>query len=96
MTSSVADSEPTLQLADDGTVAVTTGCNNGATTWEHDGDSLTFGMVASTLMACDDDLSVQESAIFAALEATASFEASDSELTLLDSDGETVLVAESS
>ena len=89
----INESDPELTLEADGTASITTGCNNGATTWERDGDDLTFGVVAGTLMACEDDLMEQEQAIFSALEATTSFEVTPGQLTLLDDEGRMVLIA---
>jgi heat shock protein HslJ len=89
----VEGSEPTLTLSDDGEASVSTGCNNGATSWERDGDSISFGVIAGTLMACEEDLMVQQDAIFAALEASETFEVSPDQLTLLDADGNMLLVA---
>jgi len=42
----------TLQFSSDGTVAVQLDCNKGSGTYQVNGSSLTFGAIASTLMAC--------------------------------------------
>jgi heat shock protein HslJ len=93
----VDDTSPTLTFGDDGALALETGCNNGATTWELDGDDLTFGMVASTMMMCAEPEGImdQEQALGLALEATATASLDSGQLTLLDEDGTAVLVAES-
>jgi len=41
-----------LELADDGTVTGTDGCNRITGTWEQDGDQVAFGPWATTRMAC--------------------------------------------
>jgi len=41
-----------LDLADDGTVSGTDGCNRMTGTWEQDGDQVAFGPWATTRMAC--------------------------------------------
>ena len=41
-----------LDLADDGTVSGTDGCNHMTGTWEQDGDQVAFGPWATTRMAC--------------------------------------------
>lgn len=89
----VEGSDPTLTLSEDGQAGVVTGCNQGATSWERDGDDITFGVIAGTLMACEDALMAQEDAIFAALEGAATFEVSPDQLTLLDADDHILLVA---
>ena len=91
--STIVDSDTTLTLEEGGAASVTTGCNSGSTTWERDGSELSFGQIAGTLMACEDDLMQQQDAIFAALESTVSFELSPGQLTLLDDQGHIMLVA---
>jgi len=46
---------PTMQFAEDGTVAVFDGCNRGSGAYTVDGDQLTIGPVGLTRMACGDD-----------------------------------------
>jgi heat shock protein HslJ len=93
ITSVIEGSEPVLTLSDDGEMSVSTGCNDGAGSWERDGDTISFGEIASTMMACEEELSAQQAAIFAALEGAETFEVSPEQLTLLDADGNMVLVA---
>jgi heat shock protein HslJ len=50
-----ADStEPSLELAEDGTLSGTDGCNQLSGQWVENGVELTFENVASTMMACAD------------------------------------------
>ena len=93
ITSVVLGTEPTLTLSADGEMSVSTGCNDGTGTWERDGDTISFGEIASTMMACEEALSAQQDAIFAALGRSESFEVSPNQLTLLDADGKMVLIA---
>ena len=87
--------EPTVTFADDGTLALVTGCNNATGEWEIDGHELTIETGARTMMACDDPPGVteQENALVAALDATARLEIAPGSLTLLDDEGRIVLVA---
>ncbi len=83
----------TLDFAD-GQAEGSAGCNGyfGSVTVED--NSLSFGPIASTEMFCElpDGLMDQELAYLMALSAAASFQVEDDTLTLLDSDGEPVLV----
>lgn len=87
---------PTLTFADDDTVALETGCNNGATSWQLSGDELTFGLIAQTLMACTDPpgIDVQEAALTTALDSTTTVSLDAGTLTLFDDAGTTMIVAE--
>jgi heat shock protein HslJ len=87
--------EPALTFAEDGDLAVDTGCNTGGSDWELDGQDLTVGAVRLTRKACADPPGVmdQEAAIVAALESTATVEITPGSLTLLDGDGRIALTA---
>jgi heat shock protein HslJ len=94
ITTVLVDTEPTITFDEDGNVLVTTGCNSGGTTWERDGNALSFGNdVDTTAMGCEGDLADQEDAIFAAIRATRTFDIAPGQLTLLDGDGHIVLTA---
>ena len=47
------DNAPQLVLGDDGKLSGTDGCNRLMGSWELEGDTVKFGQVASTLMACE-------------------------------------------
>jgi heat shock protein HslJ len=61
---------PKLEVAEDGTVHLDTGCNRGNTTVEAQGDTLTFGPVMTTKMACEKDAAAVEQAVLQALDGT--------------------------
>lgn len=48
-----ANAKPYLELSDDGSVAGSDGCNRMTGNFTVDGDTVTFGQLASTLMACE-------------------------------------------
>jgi heat shock protein HslJ len=75
------DSVPTLTL-DDGTASGFGGCNTFTGGYELDGDSITIGPLAATLMACEDDKSAAEAAYLPALEAADAWAIEDGELVL--------------
>lgn len=89
----VSGSGASLEFRDDGTAGGTTGCNAFNTSYEIDGDALSFGPIMATLAACvDEALSTQESAFLAALDATAGFSIEDHTLRLQNSNGDVVAV----
>lgn len=75
----------------DGKVAGSTGCNTFNGSYTLDGESLSFGPLAITNMACEDALMTQEAAVIAGLEATTSYGIEGTSLELLDDAGEAVL-----
>lgn len=48
------DGQPQLVLDAGGQLSGTDGCNRLMGSWEQDGQSITFGLVATSLMACPD------------------------------------------
>jgi heat shock protein HslJ len=78
---------PTLTLAD-GTASGFAGCNNYTGGYELDGDSIAFGPLASTRMACPNPEMATESAYLAALESVDSWAVADNELVLSAAGGE--------
>lgn len=73
---------------DDGTANGSGGCNTFSGDYTQDGDQLTIGPLATTLVAClDPAVSEQEGTFLAALDATRSFEMADGRLVLSDGDG---------
>ena len=71
--------EPSLVLADDGTLTGTDGCNRLRGGWSADGDTVTFDQVASTRMACE--------GVDTWLSGLATATISGAEMTVLDASG---------
>ncbi len=67
------------------------GCNRFTGSYEEDGESVSFGQLASTRMACLDEVMSAETAYFAALESVSSWSATEGELVLSDSSGQELL-----
>ncbi|MEW6094247.1 MAG: META domain-containing protein [Chloroflexota bacterium] len=79
--------QPSLAFAD-GQASGNASCNGFGGEYTLNGDELTFGALMSTLMACfPEEVMDQESAYFAALAATASFQLEGEMLTLIDEEG---------
>jgi heat shock protein HslJ len=83
--------EVTTGFTADGTVSGSAGCNrySGSYTWT--GDQLSFSPLASTKMACADEVMAQETVFLAAMEQVASYGIEGSQLRLLDDSGALLL-----
>jgi heat shock protein HslJ len=83
----------TAIFGEDGTLTGSGGCNNYSATYKVDGSSIAVTPVATTSKMCSEPAGVmdQESAYLAALQSAASYSISGSELTILDSNGHTLL-----
>jgi heat shock protein HslJ len=78
----------TLELAEGGIATGTAGCNSFNAPYETDGQSISFGLIASTKALCaPEELNVQETAYFAALGSAAGWSITDGNLSLTDTDG---------
>ncbi|QGM45815.1 META domain-containing protein [Methylocystis heyeri] len=79
-----------LQIAADGAVSTTVGCNRASGKARIEGDKVSFGHLAATRMACPPELAGLEFKYFAALEAARSLRLEDSLLALLNERGEEI------
>jgi heat shock protein HslJ len=84
-----ADATPTLTL-EEGAASGFGGCNTFRGGYEVDGESISIGPLAATLMACEEPKMAAEGAYLPALEAADAWAISDGEL-VLSSDGEETL-----
>jgi heat shock protein HslJ len=82
LTEAVADADATLTFSEDGNVAGNSGCNSFGGEYTLKDDQITFGPLSSTLMACDEPRSAQESVVTQVLSETAEFEIKDQTLTI--------------
>jgi heat shock protein HslJ len=86
----LAGSEITAEFdSAEGTVTGSAGCNNYFGSYEVDGETITFGPLGSTLMACPEPEGVmeQETAYLAALGSAATYRIEGDKLELVDADG---------
>jgi heat shock protein HslJ len=83
------DAVPTLTL-DEGNASGFGGCNRFTGGYQLDGDSITLGPLASTMMACEEAKTATETAFLPALEAADSWALEGDEL-VLSSGGEETL-----
>ena len=82
LTAAVPDADAALTFSDDGTLTGSGGCNSLGGEYTVEGNQITFGAITSTLMACDEARSAQESAVMQVLTNTAEFELEDQTLTI--------------
>jgi len=87
----IDNAQTTLELGDGGAVSGSGGCNRYSGSATLQGNTITFGQVASTMMACVPALMDQEQRYFAALEAVVTWTFADSKLRLLDGQGTAVI-----
>lgn len=88
----VADGvQTTLDIAADGAVSGSGGCNRYGGTADITGSSISFGPLAATRMACPPAQMDQETKFFDALERARSWKIAGSNLLLLGSDGTAVV-----
>lgn len=82
---------PASMTLEDGTASVFGGCNSYFGDYALDGDSLSFGVLAGTLAACEPNVEEIEAVFLAGLEATASYQIDGGVLMYLDESGAQVL-----
>ncbi len=81
VTVSLVDSEASMTITD-GQAQVDTGCNTGSTTVEITDTTITFGPLALTMMACDEELTRLEASVLLALDGEVTYEINGDTLTL--------------
>lgn len=88
----VPDSTVTLEFSADGMAGGNTGCNSYGGDYTAEGDTLSFGEMVSTLMACaDETVMAQEQAYLAALQTANRFEVTADQLTIWYDEGNSQL-----
>jgi heat shock protein HslJ len=87
--------EPTLTFAEDGDLAMATGCNTVTTSWELDGHAVSIDRPRPTDRTCTNPAGVmdQEAALVDALESADRVEIAPGGLTILDAGDSITLVA---
>jgi len=85
-----SDVDATMQLAG-GDAAVNGGCNSYFGSYELDGENLTFGPMAGTLMACEGDAQDVEDSFIPALANVATYAIDGENLQLFDASGAAIL-----
>ena len=92
----VADSGISASFSTDGTVSGSAGCNRYNGKYTVSGDSLTFSVnMAMSMMMCEQAVMDQETAYINTLGQVKTYSVADSQLTLKDASGKTILVFQS-
>jgi heat shock protein HslJ len=89
---SVDAAKTAFEVAADGQVSSTVGCNRIVGKPSLAGDRLPFGAMAATRMACPPPLDRLETAYMAALDAVRSYRVEGARLTLVDEAGQAAVV----
>jgi len=92
LTGVLTGTQPTAEFSEDGTVSGTDGCNRYHGTYTVEGDTLSVGKLAISMMACEPDVSQQASDFTAALEGATTFTVDGTSLVLFADDGRMLLV----
>ena len=88
----IAEAPITAAFTDEGQVAGTAGCNTYSGSYEVDADMITFGLMATTRMACPQPVMEQEASYLAVLDRTQAYAAGDGTLTLYGTGGQELAV----
>jgi heat shock protein HslJ len=83
----IAGTELTATFTPDGKVAGSSGCNTYTGSYELEGTALTVGPLATTMMACEQEIMDQETQFLAAFQTPTTVETSGTTVTLRDADG---------
>ena len=88
----ISGTQPTAEFGKDGSVTGTDGCNRYHGDYSTEEDALTVGALASTMMACETDVSGQAKDFKAALEGATTFALDGTTLTIYGADGRILLM----
>ena len=77
---------PTLRVGDDGAAQVFTGCNNASTDVTIEGDTMTFGSIATTKRSCIGPAGDLEQQVLAVLDVETTFVEDGTRLTIMKDD----------
>ena len=86
VTVSAVDSEASMTITDD-QAQIDTGCNTGSSTVEITDTTITFGPIALTRMACDEELTRLENSVLAVLQGEVTYEIDGDTLSLRSGEG---------
>ena len=82
----------TLNFGPDGQANGSGGCNGYSGSYQLSGDTLSFGQIASTLMACAEPILAQESAFFAAMGSVSGYTLDGDQLTITYGDNQALVL----
>ena len=88
------ETNPLLHFEQKGKISGNFGCNSFGGDYKINGNQITLGQIASTLMYCQDPVMVQESTALQVLTGTPSFTLENGKLTIMAVDGKNSLTFE--
>jgi heat shock protein HslJ len=94
LTAAVPNVDASVIFGSDGKVNGNVGCNGFSGDYKVDSGKVTFGSIASTLMACADPIAQQEGVVFNVFTNTATFKIDGNTLAVTSADGKSVVVFE--
>jgi heat shock protein HslJ len=86
--------ETSLTFNKDGTVGGNMGCNGFGGDYSVKGETITFGNLISTMMACEEPRMSQETATFSIMNGDVAFAIDGSTLTLTTADGRVMVLSQ--
>jgi heat shock protein HslJ len=86
-----SDNPAELEFNAEGGIAGSTGCNRFFGSYTVSGDTLSFGQLGSTMMACPDEVMQQETSFLQLMGVVASYSIVDDTLTLSTADGQSLV-----
>lgn len=89
---SVDGTTMTAMFLPDGTVSGNAGCNTFSSSYTRGADTLEFGEIAQTAMACDQGIMIQEQGFLAALAQSKTYELGKGTLDLRSADGQLLVM----
>jgi heat shock protein HslJ len=92
ITAASIDFNTFIDFGEDGELTGNVGCNSFGGDYEVAGDQITFGSIISTLMACEEPIMAQESAVLKTFTDTATYDLNGDTLTITSADGSTSIV----
>lgn len=92
LTPAAANVETSLTFGSDGKLNGNVGCNSFNGDYKVNGNTIVFGPIASTMMACADPIGRQESAVFSVFTNSASYKVDGNMLTVTSLDGNSIAV----
>jgi heat shock protein HslJ len=91
-TVAAADVVTSIEFSSGGKLMGNVGCNGFGGDYQMDGDTITFGPIISTMMACENPIAEQEFAVLKTFTETASYILNADTLTITSTDGTSSVV----
>jgi len=91
-TPAVPDVEASIEFNTEGRISGNVGCNSFGGEYTVDGNTITFGSIMSTMMACMGPVEEQESAVLSVLQKSTTFVIDGNTMTVTSANGDASIV----